>query len=103
MSHVNIHNGLSMRIHQRNNPRLLRFLVLSLDNNNKKEKKEKKVVKASYYDLFVMFQNDVPLGGREHYSSLELEKAFSLFTCESCCCFVENGTFLQLKLFYCWS
>lgn len=63
----------------------------------------KKVVKASYYDLFVMFQNDVPLGGREHYNGLGLERAVSLFTWESRCCFVDNGTFLRLKLFYCLS
>lgn len=37
-----------------------------------------------------MFQNDVPLGGHAHVSSLGLERAVSLFTCESCC-FLDNG------------
>lgn len=32
-----------------------------------------------------MFQNDVPRSGREHDNSLGLERAVSLFTCESRC------------------
>lgn len=65
------------------------------------QQKIKRVVKASYYDLYVMFQNDVPLGGCEHNNSLPLEIAVNLFTCESCCCFVDSETFVLLKFFYC--
>lgn len=42
----------------------------------------------------------MPLGSREHNSSLDLERAVRLFTCESRCGFVDNSTFLQLKLFF---
>lgn len=49
-----------------------------------------------------MFQNDVPLGGREHNNGLGFERTVSLFTCERRRCFVNNRTFLPLKLVYCW-
>lgn len=91
MPHVNIHNGLSMRIQQRNNPRLLRFLVLSLDNNNKKEKRLEKHLIMIYLLCFKMMCHLVVVnitavwGLKEPLAYLHVKAAAVFLTMEYFC------------------